>query len=89
MVTNLIMAKFAIAKAKQASTTEKILAEILNTEGNIIYNPTDLSPTICHKIKITPVNFRKHILILYKLNLIRKHGNAIIINPTIRKAFKK
>lgn len=90
MDTNLIMAKFAIAKAKKPSTTEKILAEIIGSyPNNIIEYPPELSPEISKKLDITPDVFRLHMSKLYRMKLIMKHGNTIIINPLIRKSFKK
>ena len=90
MTTALIMPKFAIAKAKKASTTERILAEMISSyPNNIIEYPPELSPNISWKLKITPDVFRLPMSKLYKMKLIMKHGNQIIINPIIRKAFKK
>ncbi len=88
MDTNLIMAKFAIAKAKKPSTTEKVLAEIISLyPSNIIEYPPELSPTISQNLSITPDVFRINMSKLYKMKLIMKHGNQIIINPIIRKSF--
>ncbi len=90
MEPNLIMAKFAIAKYKKASTLEKVLAEIITLyPQNTIEYPPELSPIISKKLNITPDVFRMRMQDLYKMKLIMKHGNTILINPIIKKAFKK
>jgi len=90
MNKNLIIAQYAITRTKKPSTSALVLAEIINlSHKNIIYKPAELSPKITKTLSITPDLFRTTIAKLYKLNLIKKHGNTIILNPLITKPFKK
>lgn len=86
---NLLTAKLAIEIHSKPSTTQLVLAELINISNEgIITDISKYSSKISRKLNITPENYRYAIRQLNTLGLITKEYNNLILHPIAKKTNK-
>lgn len=86
---DITLATIAISFKQPPSTTELVLAQLIHySENSMITQPRKLANTIISNLKIKQNNYRASIAKLYKLNLITKQNETIILSPIIKTPFQ-